>query len=132
MHPSLTAPNKPRPCFSPHNDLPTAPGRYSPPLPCLPPASTLQVDVNGDAEGPTGRGCIQEHACPASGMYSISSLTSSRLDLQVKCSTVNIITEVSGSTPHLSGLDGWFIHRGTPCCLPRLKGEQLPPSCAFL
>lgn len=34
----------------------------TPLLPCLPPASTLQVDVNGDAERPPRRCCPQEHA----------------------------------------------------------------------
>lgn len=46
-------------------------------LPCLPPASTLQVDVNGDGERPPGRSRVQEHAhnylclrhLPAPSMY---------------------------------------------------------------
>lgn len=52
-------------------------------LPCLPPSSTLQVDVNGDAERPPGRSCVQDHAhsylshLPAQSMF--SRLTSSSL-----------------------------------------------------
>lgn len=31
-------------------------------LPCLPPPSTLQVDVDGDGERPPGRSCVPEHS----------------------------------------------------------------------
>lgn len=50
-----------------YNDLPSVlllPGPlHRSVLPCLPPASTLQIDVNGDAEWPARRSCVQEHAC---------------------------------------------------------------------
>lgn len=70
-----------------HNELPAVvsnPWRPAQPivlLPCLPPANTLQVDVNWDAVWPPGSSCVQEHAHadvshhPKSSPLSVSELS---------------------------------------------------------
>lgn len=101
-------------------------------LPCLPPASTLQVDVNGDAEWPPGRSRVQEHArsylshLPAQSTY-IHLMSSSLSESQMSFFQQMIISYLQQAPMQrgdsLSGLVQ-FIHRATPCCLPRLKGER--------
>lgn len=84
-------------------------------LPCRPPASTLQVDVNGDAERPPGGRCAQEHGPSSTGPLLVQ---------------IPLVHLVSGSRPVDGGSrppTAWTrlrcAHLGTPRCLPRLKGE---------
>lgn len=109
-------------------------------LPCLPPASTLQVDADGDGERPPGRSCVHEHTrsyLPLGHLPLLSvcvRLTSSSPSLKVKVCQQLIILCLRWSTA-TERTRFQFIHREASRCLPRLKGECYnsfrPPVCFY-
>lgn len=96
-------------------------------LPCLPPASTLQGDVNGDAERPPRTSCVQEHAHSSLGCLPVLRCPPQQAPSYLK-SQMSFSQSTADQAPPqrsgwLSGPDLQPIHQGTPRCLPKLKGE---------
>lgn len=107
-----------------YNDLPSVlllPGPLDRSvLPCLPPASTLQIDVNGDAEWPARRSCVQEHACSfLTHPPSPEAVSPPNEHLSVWESNVLRSANCWSGSSAAGRLTGWtrlqLIHRGTPC-----------------